>query len=126
MPLTILLAYSIISILTYVYVFTEDILPSVDIVFKALGEPVRVRIVEMLSVNGEMCVCKIMEELSMTQPAVLHHLAALKNAGLVHPRKEGQWIHYSLCRDAISDVVLAFLKDIIKHLDSAHNGGTCC
>ncbi|HAH87714.1 MAG TPA: transcriptional regulator, partial [Armatimonadetes bacterium] len=55
----------------------EDILPSVNSIFKALGDPVRVRIVEMLSLNGEMCVCKIMEELSMTQPAVSHHLATL-------------------------------------------------
>ena len=99
---------------------------SVDAVFKALGDPVRIRIIEMLSVNGEMCVCKIMEQLSMTQPAVSHHLAALKNAGLVHPRKEGQWIHYSLCRDVISDVALAFLGDVIKHLDSVPKGGPCC
>lgn len=101
-------------------------MPSVDAVFKALGDPVRVRIVEMLSVNGEMCVCKIMEELSMTQPAVSHHLAALKNAGLVHPRKEGQWIHYSLCRDAISDTALAFLEEVVRHLDSARKGAVCC
>lgn len=92
----------------------EDILPSVNSIFKALGDPVRVRIVEMLSLNGEMCVCKIMEELSMTQPAVSHHLATLKKAGLVYPRKEGQWIHYSLCKDVVADVAIAFLERIAK------------
>lgn len=91
---------------------------AVDIVFKALGDPVRVRIVQMLAENGEMCVCRIMEKLNMTQPAVSHHLASLKNAGLVHPRKQGQWVHYSLCRPAIFDVTHDFLQVLIEQLDA--------
>ena len=86
---------------------------SVDVVFKALGDPIRIRIVEMLAQNGEMCVCKIMENLSMTQPAVSHHLASLKNAGVVHPRKQGQWVHYSLCRPAISEIG-DFLQGVLE------------
>lgn len=86
---------------------------TVDIVFKALGDPVRVRIVQMLARNGEMCVCRIMEELSMTQPAVSHHLASLKNAGVVRPRKQGQWVHYSLCRPALSEID-DFLRDVME------------
>jgi ArsR family transcriptional regulator len=103
----------------------EDFLSSVDVICKALGDPVRVRIVEMLSANGEMCVCKIMEELSMTQPAVSHHLSVLKNAGLVHPRKEGQWIHYSLCKDVIADVAIKFLGRIVKNQGSTPDGRCC-
>lgn len=97
----------------------------VDKVFKALGDPIRIRIVEMLSKNGEMCVCKIMEELGMTQSAVSHHLAAMKNAGLANSRREGQWIHYSLCRDTLSEVGLAFLKETVEKLDSVDSIRPC-
>ena len=88
---------------------------AVDIVFKALGDPIRVRIVEMLARNGEMCVCRIMEGLNMTQPAVSHHLASLKNAGLVKPRKQGQWVHYSLCRTALSETAYSFLQGLLEY-----------
>ena len=79
-------------------------------IFKALGDPTRVRIVRMLADNGEMCVCQIMEELSMTQPAVSHHLSALKHANLVSARRQGQWIHYSLCSDIFSDIARTFFS----------------
>lgn len=81
-------------------------------IFKALGDPTRLRIVEMLASNGEMCVCKIMEQLGMTQPAVSHHLAKLKNVGLVRARKEGQWKHYSLCRDTLWEQVCGFVQNL--------------
>lgn len=64
-------------------------------IFKALGDPTRISIVEMLSVE-EKCVCEIMEELEMTQPAISHHLKTLKQAGLIKDRREGKWIFYSL------------------------------
>lgn len=100
---------------------------AIEDIFKALGDPIRIRIVEMLAENGEMCVCKIMEELSMTQPAVSHHLSSLKHAGLVQPRKQGQWVHYSLCRPALSDVALAFLKDTLGKLDAVEaKQSECC
>lgn len=98
---------------------------SVDTVFRALGDPVRVRIIRMLAKNGEMCVCEIMAELGMTQPAVSHHLAALKNAGLVHHRKQGQWIHYSVCCSALSEVALTFLQDTLHDAESSPSLRKC-
>jgi ArsR family transcriptional regulator len=98
---------------------------SIDEVFKALGDPVRIQIVRMLAKNGEMCVCKIMEELSMTQSAVSHHLSTMKHAGLVTPRKQGQWIHYSLRGDTISDQALAFLQDTLSGLDAVSRVELC-
>ena len=79
-------------------------------VFKALGDITRLRILSMLAENGEMCVCKIVEALGMGQPAVSHHMAALRRAGLVRHRKSGQWIHYSLDREALRDGPTAFLQ----------------
>ncbi len=82
-------------------------------VFKALGDVNRLRILGMLAEDGETCVCVFTEQLGMGQSAVSHHLASLKRAGLVHSRRQGQWIHYSLNVDAIKDGPLAFLKELV-------------
>ncbi|MHB1000304.1 MAG: ArsR/SmtB family transcription factor [Armatimonadota bacterium] len=99
---------------------------NLDMIFKAMGDPTRIRIIQMLAENGEMCVCKIMEDLDMTQPAVSHHLSALKNAELVKPRKQGQWVHYSLLRPAITDQVIPFLQDISAKLELSQDTDRCC
>jgi len=62
---------------------------------KALAEPTRLQILEMLH-EEEMCVCEIIERLQMSQPAVSHHLKTLRQAELITDRKEGKWIFYSL------------------------------
>lgn len=99
---------------------------AIEDVFKALGDPVRIKIVKMLAANGEMCVCNIMEQLGMTQPAVSHHLCTLKNAGLVRPRRQGQWIHYSLCRGTLSEVAQAFIEDLLRQSESGPVRSGCC
>lgn len=103
----------------------EDSVAAVEDIFKALGDPTRIQILRMLAQNGEMCVCKIMEELSMTQPAVSHHLSKLKNAGLVHNRKQGQWIHYSLCCTTLTDEALGFVQELLDRVKTCCPGGTC-
>jgi DNA-binding transcriptional ArsR family regulator len=50
----------------------------------------------------EMCVCEIMEELTLSQPAVSHHMKILKQAGLISDRREGKWIFYSLRKERFS------------------------
>lgn len=92
-------------------------------IFKALGDPTRLQIVQMLSRQGEVCVCKIVDELGMNQPAVSHHMAKLKQAGLVRSRKEGQWIHYSLKVEALSHGPLAFLSEIVSLAEKASVAG---
>src|SRR5512140_149674 len=64
-------------------------------VFKALSEPTRLRILEMLSC-GEMCACRILEKLSISQPTLSHHMKVLIDSGLVSARKDATWIHYSI------------------------------
>lgn len=86
---------------------------NIDSIFKALGDPTRIKIIRMLAENGELCVCKILESLEMTQPALSHHLSTLKNAGLVSPRKQGQWIHYTLIKSAFTDEALPFIQGVI-------------
>ena len=77
--------------------------------FKALGEEMRLKIVGML-LPGELCVCEIMEELGLSQPAVSHHMKVLKQAGLVRDRRDGKWIHYSLDQDTF-DYLENLLQD---------------
>lgn len=64
-------------------------------VLKALSDPKRLRIVDMLSC-GELCACKILEEFHITQPTLSHDMKVLMDAGIVNARPEGKWTHYSL------------------------------
>jgi DNA-binding transcriptional ArsR family regulator len=64
-------------------------------VFKALSDPIRLRILGLLS-SREMCVCEVMVALGLTQPTASHHLRILENVALVKDRKEGKWVFYSL------------------------------
>lgn len=88
-------------------------------VFKALGDPTRLKIVCMLAEAGELCVCRIVEELDMGQPAISHHMAKLKYAGLIHARRQGQWIHYSLDIDVLDKDAFAFLKQLVETAKAA-------
>lgn len=65
-------------------------------IFKALSEPVRLRIVGLLLKQGELCVCDIVDTLEISQSVVSRHLAYLRNSGLVNTRREGVWIYYQL------------------------------
>ena len=67
----------------------------VSLICKALGDSNRLRIVVPL-LEGEMCACRLLEQFSITQPTLSHHMKVLCDCGLVNVRKEGKWSHYSL------------------------------
>ena len=62
---------------------------------KALAEPRRWRIVELLACE-ELCVCHLADDLDIPQPLVSHHLKVLRDAGLVDAQKHRQWTYYRL------------------------------
>ena len=64
-------------------------------VFKALSDPNRLAILDMIKYE-ERCACKLLEELNITQPTLSHHMKILCEAGLVNARREGKWMHYSI------------------------------
>ena len=64
-------------------------------VLKAISDPKRLRIVDMLSC-GELCACKILEAFHITQPTLSHDMKVLIEAGIVNDRREGKNIFYSL------------------------------
>ena len=67
------------------------------IVFNALADETRLRILNLLS-EGELCVCDLMQVLKEPQSKISRHLAYLRRSGLVEGRKEGLWMHYRLSR----------------------------
>jgi ArsR family transcriptional regulator, arsenate/arsenite/antimonite-responsive transcriptional repressor len=85
-------------------------------VFKALADPARVRIVNVLATSGEpVCVCHLIEPLGLAQPTVSHHLKRLTDAGLLEREQRGKWAYYSLRREAVE--TLAAVVDL---------KGACC
>jgi ArsR family transcriptional regulator, arsenate/arsenite/antimonite-responsive transcriptional repressor len=71
--------------------------------FKALADPHRVRIVNLLATSAEpVCVCEFTAPLGLSQPTVSHHLKKLTDAGLLTRTQRGQWAYYALDRQAMA------------------------
>lgn len=64
--------------------------------FKALSDPVRLRLLSIIAAapSGEVCACDLTAPVGKSQPTVSHHLKVLREAGLVTSRKHGTWVHY--------------------------------
>ena len=84
--------------------------------FKALADPARVRIVNLLATAGEpVCACNLNGPVGLAQPTVSHHLKKLVDAGLIEREQRGKWAYFSLRRDAVE--TLAAVADL---------KGVCC
>ena len=87
---------------------------------RALGDPNRLQIVQMLS-GGEMCACRLLEHFQITQPTLSHHMKILCECGLVDTRRDGKWSHYSLNRGTLAD-----FKVCIEQLSCCKNEKEGC
>ncbi len=66
-------------------------------IFKALGDPARVRILNVLATTDEaVCVCELVPALGLSQPTVSHHLKKLTEAGLLEREQRGVWAYFSI------------------------------
>lgn len=67
-------------------------------VFKALGDPVRLRLLSMIASRdgGEVCVCELTPAFELSQPTISHHLKLLRQAGLIDCERRGTWVYYWL------------------------------
>jgi ArsR family transcriptional regulator len=86
--------------------------------FKALGDPARVRIVNLLaSSGGSVCACEFEPALGLSQPTVSHHLKKLTDAGLLEREQRGKWAYFSINSEAAAK--LAGLVDLreARHVD---------
>lgn len=71
----------------------------------ALGDPIRLGIVQLLSRHDRLCVCDIAEAFPVEQPTISHHLRVLREAELVDVVRQGHWAYYGLRRDALKRAV---------------------
>ena len=72
-------------------------------VFKALGDPVRLRLVSLIGAHqgGEVCVCDLTTAFDLTQPTISHHLKVLREAGIIDSERRGTWVYYWLVPAAL-------------------------
>ena len=87
--------------------------------FKTLGDPIRLQIIDMLSC-GELCACDILENLSISQPTLSHHMKLLIKAGLVNVDRRATWAYYSLEQNTVS-----MLHQIIDTLTQPDETRSC-
>ena len=64
--------------------------------FKALGDPVRLRLLSLIAARGsrDVCVCDLTSAFDLTQPTISHHLKVLREAGLITGQRRGTWVYY--------------------------------
>jgi ArsR family transcriptional regulator len=93
-------------------------------VCKALGDPTRLKILELLKSRGQsccqlitrdekgLCACDIEQAVKLSQAAVSHHMGQLRRAGLVNAEKRGRWIYYSRNEAAIAELAGMLAKAV--------------
>ncbi|MEU0252140.1 metalloregulator ArsR/SmtB family transcription factor [Streptomyces sp. NPDC006184] len=88
----------------------EDRAETLAKVFKALGDPVRLRLLSLIAsrAGGEVCVCDLTPAFDLSQPTISHHLKLLKQAGLIGSERRGTWVYYRLLPD-MTDQLAAIL-----------------
>ncbi|HEY4230627.1 MAG TPA: metalloregulator ArsR/SmtB family transcription factor [Thermoanaerobaculia bacterium] len=93
-------------------------------VCKALGDPTRLRILELLKAKGRscceliarnepgLCACDVEDAVKLSQAAVNHHMGILRRAGLVTAEKRGRWVYYARNEAAIAGITNMIAKAV--------------
>jgi ArsR family transcriptional regulator len=77
----------------------------IAMIAKALGDPVRVQLVDVLRANaGQVCVCELVPLFDLSQPTVSHHLKVLREAGIVGSERRGLWAYYYVNPEALEEL----------------------
>jgi ArsR family transcriptional regulator len=85
---------------------TEDWAGDLALMFKALGDPVRLRLLSRVAshAGGEACVCDLSAGFGLTQPTISHHLKVLREAGLLQCERRGTWVYYWVVPSALAQL----------------------
>ncbi len=74
------------------------------VVAKALGDPVRLQLVDVLRKHaGKVCVCELVPLFDLKQPTISHHLKVLREAGIVGSERPGLWAYYYVIPDSLTE-----------------------
>lgn len=85
---------------------TQDWAGDLARMFKALGDPVRLRLLSMVASHdgGEVCVCDLTPAFDLAQPTISHHLKVLREAGLLECERRGTWVYYRVVPSALAQL----------------------
>ncbi|MCX4391677.1 MULTISPECIES: metalloregulator ArsR/SmtB family transcription factor [unclassified Streptomyces] len=90
-------------------------------VFKALGDPVRLRLLSMIASRdgGEICVCDLTPAFDLSQPTISHHLKLLKQAGLIDSERRGTWVYYRLLPESTDRLAAVLTRPTARATEPA-------
>jgi ArsR family transcriptional regulator, arsenate/arsenite/antimonite-responsive transcriptional repressor len=93
----------------------EEAATELATVFKALADPVRVRLVSIIAgaPEGEICACDLPALVDRSQPTISHHLSVLLRAGLIDREQRGKWAWFRLRRDGLAAIRAALGGDVV-------------
>ena len=91
--------------------------------FRGLGDPIRLRILELLRSEGELSVGELVDRLALPQPQVSNHLACLRWCGFVAARREGRTV-FNRIADARVEAMLELAQSLLA--DNAEHVAACC
>jgi len=82
-------------------------------VLKALGDPVRLRLLSMIGAHegGETCVCELTDAFDVTAPTISHHLRVLREAGLIACERRGTWVYYWIVPETMTRLARLFAPE---------------
>ena len=72
-------------------------------IMESLSDPIRINILELM-MDGEICVCDIVNVTGLSQSKISYHIKILKDSGLITDRQEGRWVYYKLDLEILSDI----------------------
>lgn len=93
--------------------------------FHALADQIRLDVIDLL-VDGERCVCELMDELGLAQSRLSWHLKTLTDAGIIRGRREGRWNYYSLNVDALDEARAYLDQAAAPSRRTRKRTGACC
>ena len=94
-------------------------------VFKAFCDETRLLVLSLLQ-SGEKCACELLEQVSVGQSTLSHHMKILVESGVVDSRKEGKWMYYSISRTG-SEKAIELLKKLTSTMEEqSETNKECC
>jgi ArsR family transcriptional regulator len=85
-------------------VVSEEVAETLARMFKALGDPTRVKLISMIAAasDGEACICDMTDPVGLSQPTVSHHMKVLVDAGLATREQRGKWAYYRVVPEVLT------------------------
>ena len=104
--------------------------------YKCLSEDTRLKILLLITIKGELCVCDFIDALEVSQPKVSRHLAELRKCGVLVDERRGKWVYYQL-NETLPAWAITVLRETATHtpeftgshlnnLERAQKARACC